>query len=69
MDIQSVRKEKGVSQEDLARAIGVNRATLSKYETGTISPTVKMLGKIAEELGVSILAFFIDNGEVIGGAK
>lgn len=69
MDIQSVRKEKGVSQEDLARAIGVNRATLSKYETGAISPTVKMLGKIAEELGVSILTFFIDNGEVIGGVK
>ena len=50
MDIRKARKEAGLTQEDLAQEIGVNRATLSKYESGVISPTLDMLAKIAVAL-------------------
>lgn len=58
MDIRSVRRSKNFSQDKLAQEIGVNRATLSKYETGAISPTIGMLIKIAKALDASLLDFF-----------
>lgn len=47
IDIRTARKEAGLTQEDLARRLNINRATLSKYESGGISPTIEMLAKIA----------------------
>lgn len=51
-NIKSARKAANISQEELAMSLGVNRATISKYENGTITPTVEMLEKIAVVLGV-----------------
>lgn len=47
MDIRKARKEAGWTQEKLAKELDINRATLSKYETGGISPTLEMLANIA----------------------
>ena len=33
-NLQRLRKEKGLSQEDVARALFVSRQTISKWETG-----------------------------------
>ncbi|MBC8537423.1 helix-turn-helix transcriptional regulator [Christensenellaceae bacterium NSJ-63] len=52
--IKECRKKRGVSQEELAKQIGVKRAVISKYETGKISPRLDMVQKIARALGVSI---------------
>ena len=38
--IRNARKAAGVTQEQLAEVLGINRATLSKYETGVIEPSV-----------------------------
>lgn len=54
LDIRSARKKTGKSQDDLAKELGVNRATISKYETGAIEPTVSQLIKIAEVLSVPL---------------
>lgn len=43
-----------MSQAMLAEQIGINRATLSKYENGQIEPSVSQLEKIADALGVSL---------------
>ena len=51
--IRRVRKAAHVTQEELAKRIGVNRALISKYETGIIEPSVSQLQKIALALGVS----------------
>ena len=52
--IQKVRKEKGITQEELAEKIGVKRAAISKYESGSIELTVSMLDKIAAALGTDL---------------
>ena len=49
--IKEARKYIGMTQNELAEKLGVNRATLSKYENGQIDPTVSQLAKIAEILG------------------
>lgn len=52
--IEIARKNKKLTQEELAKKIGVNRATISKYENGSISPTLGQLKRIAKELDVSV---------------
>lgn len=40
--LKSVRAEKGISQEELARMVGVSRQTISSIETGQFNPTAKL---------------------------
>ena len=37
-----VRKEKGLSQSELAKMVGVSRNTISSIETGQFNPTAKL---------------------------
>jgi transcriptional regulator with XRE-family HTH domain len=48
----------GLSQEAMARALGVAPNTISRWETGTYRPSVEDLDKLARFFGVSILEFF-----------
>lgn len=48
--IRSVRKAAKITQGELAEKLGINRATISKYETGEISLSIEMLQKIADAL-------------------
>ena len=50
MNIRNARKKAAVTQEELAKRIGLNRATISKYESGQIEPSISMLRKICEAL-------------------
>lgn len=50
--IREARKLAGITQEDLANKLNVNRATISKYESGAIEPSISQLKKIAKILGV-----------------
>ena len=52
--IKNARKKKGWTQEQLANAIGVKRSVISKYETGSISPTIIQIEEIASALNVSM---------------
>ena len=52
--IREYRKAAKVTQDDLAEKLGVNRATVSKYETGAISPTLEQAQRIADILGVTL---------------
>lgn len=52
--MREIRKAAKMSQEDLAQAMGVNRATISKYETGAIEPSLAQLTKAAYILNVDI---------------
>ena len=53
INLRMARKAANFTQEQLAKALGVNRATVSKYETGEISPSVDQLIKICNILDVS----------------
>lgn len=48
-----LRKRKGLSQEDLASLVGVSRQTIYSWEAGLNSPSIVMLKKLSDVLGVS----------------
>lgn len=54
-ELRRLRIQSGLTQQAVADALHVNRATYTYYETGTTTPSVERLGKIAEILGVSEL--------------
>ncbi len=49
---------KGISQEALAKAVGVSTNTISRWETATYKPTVDDLQKLALFFERSIVEFF-----------
>lgn len=40
--LRAARAEKNLSQEELAKLVGVSRQTISSIETGQFSPTAKL---------------------------
>lgn len=52
--IKKRRDTLGITQPDLAEMAGISVNTLYKIETGQGNPTVKVLNKIAEILGMKL---------------
>lgn len=52
--ITELRKGKGWSQSDLAKAIEASRDIIGKYERGENSPSIEMANKIADVMGVTV---------------
>ena len=52
--ISALRKEKGMTQLDLARQMGVTDKAVSKWERNLSFPDVASLPKLAEVLGTSV---------------
>lgn len=50
----SLRKEKGITQEDLAKALYKKRSTISGYETEGKEPDFQTLGELAKYFSVSV---------------
>lgn len=61
-NIRSIRKSKGLSQEELAIRLNVVRQTISKWEQGLSVPDSDMLISISEELETPVSALL---GETI----
>ncbi len=62
--IKALRKRAGLSQSQLAEAIGVTYQQVQKYEKGSTALTVERLYQIAEALSVSPLDFLPDVAEL-----
>lgn len=58
----SLRKQKGWSQEETARALGVSRQSLHKWETGTVVPGTDYLIRLSKLYGLTLDELV--NGEV-----
>ena len=52
-NLSALMKEYGLSQQDLASALGIKRQTISLYTSGQSSPDIGRLKKIAEYFNVS----------------
>ena len=52
--VRTLRAEKGMTQLDLARKMGVTDKAVSKWERDLSIPDVASLPKLAEELGTSV---------------
>ena len=51
--LKVLRVEKGMSQKDLAKALGTNQANVSAWETGRATPRPPMMQKIADYLHIN----------------
>lgn len=57
--LQKLRKQKNITQEDLAIAVGVSRQTIVAIEKGNYIPSLLLGMKIARFFNKSIDAIFI----------
>ncbi len=57
--IRELRKEKHLSQQKLAQAVGLKRRSIMAYENNTISPTLETAYKIAKVLEKELTDVFI----------
>lgn len=53
-NIAELRKQKSLTQEQLAESLNISPQAVSKWETGASQPDTQMLPLIASQLGVSI---------------
>lgn len=56
--IEEIRKERGVRQEELAKALGVSRQTISSLENGRYNPSILLAYKTAKFFGMTIEEVF-----------
>ena len=52
-NIKNARKKAGLTQSELATAIGVTQKEISRWETGTRTPQVETIASICKALNVS----------------
>ena len=63
--IESIRKERGIRQEEFAKALGVSRQTISSLENGRYNPSIQLAFKIARYFGMTIEEVFIFEEESV----
>ncbi|MBR7045966.1 MAG: helix-turn-helix transcriptional regulator [Lachnospiraceae bacterium] len=61
--VEELRRERGLSQEEFARAIRVSRQTVSSIETGKYNPSLELAFVIAAFFGRPIEEIFIYGGK------
>ena len=60
--LQELRKEKGLTQEQLAERMGVARRTVSRWETGSNMPDLDILMELAD-------LYAVDLREILSGER
>jgi len=53
--IETARKKKGLTREELGFKIGERTVTIAKIENGDLRPSDQMITKLEKELGISLL--------------
>ena len=61
--IEAIRKERGIRQEEFAKAMGVSRQTISSLENGRYNPSILLAHRIARYFGMAIEEVFIFDEE------
>lgn len=55
--LMSIRKTKGLSQEELGMELQVSRQTISKWESGATYPEIK--ARVLEQTGLKVSSLYI----------
>ena len=58
--LYELRKQKGLSQEELANRLNVSRQTISKWEVGDTTPDMEKLAAISDLFGISLDELVLD---------
>lgn len=57
--LEKIRKERGITQEDLAKILEVSRQTVGSLENGRYNPSILLAFKIARYFEMAIEDIFI----------
>lgn len=61
--VRQLRKQAGLRQEDLAKALGVSRQTIIAIENNKYNPTLELAMRLARLLGQPVETIFFLEGE------
>ena len=59
--MQTIKEQRialGITQEQLAKQLGVTQGAIAQWEKGVTNPSFKMLPRLAEALGISVDKLF-----------
>lgn len=59
LNLRRIRRERGLTQEQLAHDAEVDRAYMSRVERGVTWVGLEIIGKLADVLSVDVTEFFI----------
>lgn len=62
--LKSLRKSKGMTQEQVAIKVGITRSTISNYEIGRRTPHLTELQQLAGVFGVGLEYFGVSNKDL-----
>ncbi len=65
--IEEIRKERGILQEEFAKAMGVSRQTISSLERGRYNPSILLAYSIAKYFDMTIEEVFLFEEDPEGG--
>lgn len=57
--LEEIRKERGITQEELASILEVSRQTIGSLENGRYNPSIQLAFKIAKYFNLKIEDIFI----------
>ena len=61
--LEQLRKQRGISQEELADALQVSRQTVGSLDNGRYNPSILLAFKIARYFGMAIEDIFLYEDE------
>ena len=61
--VKNKRKEKGLTQIDLAKLTGINRSMIGQLENMTFKPSIEQLEALAEALDFDITGLYVDDAK------
>ena len=64
--IIDARTAQNLTQKELSKRTGINQADISKLENGTRNPTVSLLKRLAEGMGMELRIQFIPKNSISG---
>ena len=62
--IVDARTAQNLTQKELSKITGINQANISKLENGTRNPTVSLLKRLAEGMGMELRIQFIPKNNI-----
>ena len=62
-NVEQLRRERGLNQEEFAKILRVSRQTVSSIETGRYNPSLELAFAIADFFGKSIEEIFMYGGK------
>ena len=65
LNLKIRRIQKGLSQKELAKKVGLTNQSISDFETGRLNPSYEVMQRISTELDSSVDHLFFDYKAVV----